>query len=816
MRTVRVGLFSVLVTLVPLVILGLLTMWLSQHAVRDEVESKLTLTTALSGSLVSEHFRAMVAVVDDRAKSEGLVRATADGNSENFDDVEINRQLQELFGSRSDLTGVALMDVHGVLRASATSPQLIGRDFSDRGYFQGVVATGEPFVSGVFASASTGATRYVVSIAAYVRAESAGAGPVGRPLAVLVASIGLDDIQTVVDDLARAQGVNLWVTDQNGIVVAKPGGLPSNLEPVADEQIGAAATLPSGELGAIGLDANEALVVREVAGPPGWALFATIGRDEAYAGADRIRVAVLAIGIPLALVVCAGITVLLMMQRRQWAAGVHLSGARDEAREANRRKSYFLANMSHELRTPLNSILGFGRLLELDKLTTQQRVSVSYMVQSGEHLLGLIDEVLDISRMERGQMRLSMESVSAHDVIEGAIGMCRPLADRRGIRIFDESPPDQRYIRADRQRFKQVLVNLLANAVKYNRDGGEIRVTLTSEHVGTWRVSVIDTGIGVAGDDLGRLFQPFERLSADGTGVEGTGLGLALSKKLMIAMDGEVGVSSRVGEGSTFWVELPVAEPPVEGGRTNPTADQASLAPVSGPSVTVLYIEDNLTNVRLLEQVMRLRPNVDLMVAMQGRIGLQMALDHRPGIVLLDLHLPDMSGNEVLRSLRADERTAATPVVILSADATSGQSSDHYPAGATAFLSKPFDIAILLQLIDELGGSSDMPTVGKVVLPVPNPLVAVDVMTTDGAPDDASDSAIEDFAHELINMLGVIVTYCDLMTHAASDPATVSYLARAGAAAGLAVDLTREFVLAHSVGEPVGVGRVAERGAPAS
>jgi CheY-like chemotaxis protein len=229
--------------------------------------------------------------------------------------------------------------------------------------------------------------------------------------------------------------------------------------------------------------------------------------------------------------------------------------------------------------------------------------------------------------------------------------------------------------------------------------------------------------------------------------------------------------------------------------------------------VTVLYIEDNLTNVRLLEQVMRLRPNVDLMVAMQGRIGLQMALDHRPGIILLDLHLPDMSGNEVLRSLRADRRTAATPVVVLSADATSGRSGTTNPAGATAFLNKPFDIARLLQLIDELGGSPGTPAAQQIVLPVPDPVIAVDLLPTDGGPADTSDSDIEDFAHELINMLGVIVTYCDLMTNAASDPATVSYLARAGAAAGLAVDLSRDFVLAHSVGEPVGIGLVAERAA---
>ena len=812
-RTFEVGLLAVLAALVPLIVLGLLTMSLSQEAIREEVQARLRLTTALSGSFVSEHFGSMIATVEARAEYEGLVAAAADGDPRNFDLAEINRQVQALHGSRPDLTGVALMDLQGVLRASATSAQNIGRDFSDREYFRGVVRTGEPFVSGAFAGASAGPTRYVVSIAAYVRAVGLDGGALGTPLAVLVVSIGLDDIQAIVEDVARAQGVNLWVTDQNGNVVARPGDLPVSLEPAVDEDIGAATALPSGELGVIGLGTGEALVVRAVAGPPGWALFATIGRNEAYAGADGIRTAVLAIGIPLALVVCAGIAVLLWMQRRQWDTEARLSVARDDARNANRRKSYFLANMSHELRTPLNSILGFGRLLEMDKLTAEQRLSVGYIVQSGQHLLGLIDEVLDISRMERGHMRLTMESVSAHDVVGAAIGMCRPLADGRAIQIIDETPPDSGYVQADRQRLTQVLVNLLANAVKYNRDVGQIRVTVTSARPGILRVSVFDTGIGVASNDLVRLFQPFERLSAEGTGVEGTGLGLALTKNLITAMDGDVGVNSKVGEGSEFWVELPTADPPRTAGQ-NTTPETASTTTHSGKSCTVLYIEDNLTNVRLLEQIMRLRPNVDLMVAMQGRIGLQMALDHRPQIVLLDLHLPDISGKEVLRELRANPDTAATPVVILSADAINSESADPDPQGPTTFLNKPFDIAKLLQLIDHLGETSDLSNAGRPVLQVLNPMITADLDTLNGGPNADQESEIADFAHELINMLSVVVIYCDLMTTGTSDPLTVSYLERAGAAADLAVDLTREFVLAHRVGEPGDMVDVIDRGAP--
>lgn len=824
-RLTKVGALSVLAALFPLILLAVVATSLSQGVVRDEVASRLRLTTDLSGSFVGEYFGSVITAVEARASTVGLVEAVGDGGPDDFDSAGIDTALAALQVSRPDLKGVALLDLQGILRASSKSPQLIGQDFSTRAYFVGLRDTGRSFVSGAFVG-SAAVDPTVVSIATYVRATSPDGRTLGDPLAALVVSISLDNVQAVVDELATAQAVQLWITDQNGVIVAQPGGLrPSGLELMADRQIGALESAPSGQPAAIELDGEQSLVVRETAGPPGWSLYAVVNRDQAYAGADSIRIAVYAIGIPLAIVVCLGIALLLLMHRRQWDAEAELSAARDEARSANQRKSEFLANVSHELRTPLNSILGFGRLLELDDLSVEHRANVGYIVRSGEHLLGLIDEVLDISRVERGEMRLSMEPVSAQEAVAEAIGMCRPLADRRGIQIIDDTTAVDSYVHADRQRLQQVLVNLLANAVKYNREGGEIRVHVTPERSGSYRLLVSDTGWGMSESDLERLFQPFERLSAEGSPVEGTGLGLALTKKLMTAMSGQIGVQSRIGEGSTFWIELPTAERPLDG---VPTVTTVVLSePVDpGHPITLLYIEDNLSNVRLVEQVIRRRPQVTLIVAMQGRIGLQMALEHRPEMILLDLHLPDISGEEVLSELRADGRTAQTPVVVLSADVTVGRARNYTGPGATTFLSKPFDISRMLALIDHLGVIPDAPlsempdSAGSGTVPDPDPAVVLDGRRN-GAPDGASDGAsdrdgggdavgddnddpIEVFAHEMINLLGVVLAYCDLLVDDDADSLVASYLEQTSVAATRAVELTRVLLTDYRVVEPTG------------
>ncbi len=386
-------------------------------------------------------------------------------------------------------------------------------------------------------------------------------------------------------------------------------------------------------------------------------------------------------------------------RRRAEAA---LEEARRAAHRANEAKSQFLSRMSHELRTPLNAVLGFGQLLALDELSNGQRESADQIVRAGGHLLELIDEVLDIARVESGQLRLSLEPVSLEEVVAEALGMVRPLAAVRRVRIPEQlSGGEGRHVLADRQRLRQVVVNLLANAVKYNRPEGEVAVGCESPEPGRLRLLVSDTGIGMTEQDLERLFQPFERLGAEQSGVEGTGLGLVLTKQLVEVMGGVIGVTSEVGSGTSFWVDLPLADAPEE--RTVDDRTAAAAPPPAGAARTVLYVEDNLSNVKLVERVVARRPEVELLVAMHGTLALDMAREHRPCLILLDLHLPDMSGEEVLRRLRADARTSAIPVVVLSADATAGQMERIRAGGASDYLSKPFDIPHLLAIIDGRG-----------------------------------------------------------------------------------------------------------------
>ena len=375
-----------------------------------------------------------------------------------------------------------------------------------------------------------------------------------------------------------------------------------------------------------------------------------------------------------------------------------LEEARMAADAANRAKNQFLSRMSHELRTPLNSVLGFGQLLQLDDLRPDQRDSVDQILRGGAHLLELIDEVLDISRVESGHLRLSLEPVRVGDVVAEATAMMGPLAATRRVHI-DAADCQDLHVRADRQRLRQVVVNLLSNAVKYNRDDGQVRVRCEETGTGSIRLVVADTGIGLDPSDVARLFQPFERLGAEQSGVEGTGLGLALSKQLAEAMGGRIEVHSEPGVGSRFSVELPVAEPPSEMAEP-PEAAEPPAAPTSPVLRTVLYVEDNLSNVKLVERVAARLPGVELLVAMQGSLAVELAREHRPGLVLLDLHLPDMPGEEVLRRLRSDRRTSATPVVVLSADATPGQIERLKANGASDYLTKPFEIPRLMAVID--------------------------------------------------------------------------------------------------------------------
>jgi signal transduction histidine kinase/CheY-like chemotaxis protein len=384
--------------------------------------------------------------------------------------------------------------------------------------------------------------------------------------------------------------------------------------------------------------------------------------------------------------------------------------SRESAEAANRSKSEFLSRMSHELRTPLNAVLGFGQLLELDELNPSQQESVEQIIKGGRHLLELINEVLDISRIETGTLPLSPEPVLVSDLVHDTIALMRPLADHRNIHIVgDDANTANIHVLADRQRLKQVMLNLVANAIKYNHEGGTVAVSCESAGPDQLRIHVSDTGPGIRAEDLENLFVPFERLGAERSEIEGAGVGLALSRRLTEAMGGTLDVSSTYGEGSRFSVQLTVVEGPLEQfERVNGTAPD-SLEHVAADSDLrhkILYIEDNMANVRLVERVFQRRDDVDVIAAMQGRLGVALAREHRPVLILLDLHMPDINGDEVLRQLREDPATATTPVVIVSADATAGQIERLLAEGATGYLTKPLDLQELLTVFNSAVGTT--------------------------------------------------------------------------------------------------------------
>jgi PAS domain S-box-containing protein len=374
--------------------------------------------------------------------------------------------------------------------------------------------------------------------------------------------------------------------------------------------------------------------------------------------------------------------------------------AKLSAERANQAKNEFLSRMSHELRTPLNAVLGFAQLLEMEALSPEQQQHVQHILKGGRHLLALINEVLDISRIEAGRLTLSLEPVSVSAVVGEAVDLVRPQAAARDIRLVVQSPwKETIYVRADRQRLKQALLNLLSNGVKYNREGGALTVSCEAVPEGRYRVAVADTGGGIPAAMMSRLFTPFDRLEADAR-IEGTGLGLVLSRSLITAMGGTIFVDSVVGQGTTVSIELPLSEPPATGDSSMPARIQVA-APVRGLDFTILYIEDNPPNYQLVEHLVEKRPGVRLVGAMQGKLGVELAVSHRPDLILLDLNLPDIQGDEVLLRLRECPETAGIPVVMLSADAMPRQIDRLLAAGARGYLTKPIEVAQFYALLDK-------------------------------------------------------------------------------------------------------------------
>jgi PAS domain S-box-containing protein len=382
---------------------------------------------------------------------------------------------------------------------------------------------------------------------------------------------------------------------------------------------------------------------------------------------------------------------------------VELERAKAAAEKANLAKSDFLSSMSHELRSPLNAILGFAQLMssETPPPSAAQMASIDPILRAGWYLLDLINEILDLAQVESGKLALSLEPTSVEEVMLECQPMMEPQGQKRGISMSFPRFEKPIFVDADRTRLKQVLINLLSNAIKYNCPQGRVSVKCVEQGVAKIRISVTDTGQGLPEGMISQLFQPFNRLGKETSAEEGTGIGLVMSKRLVELMGGEIGVESTVGEGSVFWFDLNVASAP----RFQEPLPVMPAAPVAvrtgAPLRTLLYVEDNPANLQLVKQLIARRPDMELLSASDGNLGVELARRHRPEVILMDINLPGIGGIEALKILRAESATSDIPVVALSANAMPRDIEKGLAAGFFRYLTKPIRVNEFMETLDE-------------------------------------------------------------------------------------------------------------------
>ena len=379
-----------------------------------------------------------------------------------------------------------------------------------------------------------------------------------------------------------------------------------------------------------------------------------------------------------------------------------LKEAMTAAEKANRAKTDFLSSMSHELRTPLNAILGFAQLLEsgAPSPTPSQKRNLDQILKAGWYLLELINEVLDLALIESAKVTLSRESVSLVEVVLECRAMIEPQAQKRGIVLTFPRFAAPYFIKADRTRVKQVLINLLFNAIKYNKPQGSVTVEYTLRPEDVIRICVRDTGAGLTPEQLAQLFQPFNRLGKETGTEEGTGIGLIVTKKLVEMMGGAIGVESVVGEGSVFWVEMDLATAPRFASREADVVPSRPQAEQGAPLRTLLYVEDNPANLELVEELVARRSDLRMLSAADGDLGIEFARAYQPDVILMDINLPGISGVEAMKILRADPSTAHIPIIALSANAVPRDIARGLDAGFFNYLTKPIKVDQFMAALD--------------------------------------------------------------------------------------------------------------------